>query len=304
MGWRLAVLSTVGTSILDNLERSVKKEDCMLYDKNNKPIRPVSKVLCDLLNPPNKQLKPSRAPPDNPIQDEFLKRATPSDPVFREVLEIVSSNPRGFSAELNSLIAFFNFLPARHSVDETEVYLYPTDTGTARFCANIINEVIRKHGSKLFGVTKVTPYEPIVVRGFGTGPAFFSEGLVELIDKYARLIASKARQGFKVVVNATAGFKPETTYAALIALMSCAWRVIYTYEGFSGVVELPILPIGIRQRYLDELGKVGNGAPRYVLAQQGVDVDDLVERGLVEERDGVVRPKEWVKKLLEVINEC
>jgi len=259
----------------------------------------LSQTLCQLLSK-----RPSRASPSDSIQEEFLKRATPSDPVFREVLEIVSSDPRRFSAELNSLIAFFNSLPARHSVDEVEVYLYPTDTGTARFCANIINEVIREHGSRLFGVTKVTPYEPIVVKGFGTGPAFFSEGLVELVDKYARLIASKARQGFKVVVNATAGFKPETTYAALIALMSCAWRVIYMHESFREVVELPILPIGIRQRYLDELGKVGNGAPRYVLTQQGVDVDDLLERGLVEERDGMVRPREWVRKLLEVINEC
>ncbi|MFP3299062.1 MAG: hypothetical protein RXO22_08320 [Thermocladium sp.] len=115
--------------------------------------------------------------------------------------------------------------------------------------------------------------------------------MVELIDKYARLITSKARQGFKVVVNATAGFKPETTYAALIALMSCAWRVIYMHEDFRKVGELPILPIGIRQRYLDEVGKVGNGTPSYVLTQQDVDVGDLVERGLVEERDGVVRPK-------------
>jgi hypothetical protein len=41
-----------------------------------------------------------------------------------------------------------------------------------------------------------------------------------------------------------------------------------------------------------------------VLTQQGVDVDDLVERGLVEERDGVVRPKEWVRKLLELVGEC
>lgn len=115
---------------------------------------------------------------------------------------------------------------------------------------------------------------------------------------------NKARQGFKVVVNVTAGFKPETTYTALIALLSCAWKVIYTYGGFGEVVDLPILPIGIRQRYLDELGKVGNGAPRYLLTQQGVDVEDLVERNLVEERDGFVKPREWVKKLLDVINEC
>jgi len=39
------------------------------------------------------------------------------------------------------------------------------------------------------------------------------------------------------------------------------------------------------------VGKVGNGTPSYVLTQQDVDVGDLVERGLVEERDGVVRPK-------------
>lgn len=299
----MALLSTVGTSILSNLEGSVKGEDCMLYGKGNKPIRPVSRVLCDLLNPPNKP-KPSRAPPDDPIQFEFLKRATPGDPVFREVLEIVGSDPGRFSAELNSMMAFFNSLPARHSISEVEVYLYPTDTGTARFCANVVYELIRERGVGLLGIAKVTPYEPIVVKGFGAGPTFFSEGLVELIDKYARLIVSKARQGFKVVVNATAGFKPETTYTALIALMSCAWRVIYMHESFREIVELPMLPIGIRQDYLGVLGKVGNGAPRYVLKQQGVDVDDLLERGLVEEVNGLIKPREWVRRLLDVVNEC
>ncbi|KUO93170.1 MAG: hypothetical protein AT710_00910 [Thermocladium sp. ECH_B] len=94
----------------------------------------------------------------------------------------MSSDPGKFSAELNSLIAFFNSLPSKHSIDEVEVYLYPTDTGTARFCANIIHEVVREHGSKLFGITKVIPCKSIKVKGFGTGPMFFREGLVELID--------------------------------------------------------------------------------------------------------------------------
>ena len=74
MGWRLAVLNTVGTSILSNLEGSVK--DCELGGRR------LSQTLCQLLG-----RRPSRASPSDSIQEEFLKRATPSDPVFREVLE-------------------------------------------------------------------------------------------------------------------------------------------------------------------------------------------------------------------------
>ncbi len=29
-----------------------------------------------------------------------------------------------------------------------------------------------------------------------------------------------------------------------------------------------------------------------------------MERGLVEEVDGLIKPREWVRRLLEVVNEC
>jgi CRISPR/Cas system-associated protein Csm6 len=151
-------------------------------------------------------------------------------------------------------------------VDEAEIYLYPTD--------------------------------------IGTGVQFFKEGLIELVDKYARLIASKTRAGYRVVVNATAGFKPESSYVTLIALMSCAWKVVYVHESFREVVELPMLPLSISERYREILAQIRSHATRHELEGRGVNVDELISRGLVEEEDGRVRVREWVRRLLEVSAEC
>ncbi|MFP3299061.1 MAG: hypothetical protein RXO22_08315 [Thermocladium sp.] len=51
----------------------------------------------------------------------------------------MSSDPGRFSAELNSLIAFFNSLPARHSVDEVELPI-PNGHGHCK--------VLRKHNQR------------------------------------------------------------------------------------------------------------------------------------------------------------
>jgi putative CRISPR-associated protein (TIGR02619 family) len=288
VGLKLAVLNTVGTSILSNLESRLR--DCTVEG------RAVSAELCELL-----KMRPSRQPPYHETHREFEKRAYRDNPVFREVFDIVASSPGVWSAELNALLALFRSL---EGVDEAEIYLYPTDTGTARFCAAVIYHLLRERGQQLLGASRLAVYEPIVVRGFGTGVQFFKEGLIELVDKYARLIASKTRAGYRVVVNATAGFKPESSYVTLIALMSCAWKVVYVHESFREVVELPMLPLSISERYREILAQIRSHATRHELEGRGVNVDELISRGLVEEEDGRVRVREWVRRLLEVSAEC
>ncbi len=121
MGLKLAIATTVGTSILGNLER----------DNGQK-----SKKLQDLLNK-----GPSRAAVDDDIQKELDKRATLASPIFREVLEIVKLNPEKYSAELNSIINSLKIIQG-NVVDELELFFYPTDTGASKFCAKIIYNYI------------------------------------------------------------------------------------------------------------------------------------------------------------------
>ncbi|WP_069808154.1 putative CRISPR-associated protein [Vulcanisaeta thermophila] len=287
---KLAILNTVGTSILSNMERTAKNLNLTGTPEE------VRKML--------EEGKLSRLSPDDPLQDKIEHMTHRGDPLFEAAVDFVRKDPGRASAELNALISFLSDFPYKQ-FEELEIYLYPTDTGTGKFCAGVIHEYLTRHGDEFMrkvGIsTRPSIPEPIVIKGLGRNIDWFSEGLIELVDKFARLIINKTRNGYKVVVNATAGFKPETTYIALIAQLTGAWKIIYMHETFHRIVELPKLPLTIQDRYIEELRKIGQGTPLNALQQMGVNVNDLIERGLVTNKEGFIKPREWIQKLLDIL---
>ncbi|WP_243675404.1 hypothetical protein [Vulcanisaeta distributa] len=124
MSLKLAVLSTVGTSILGNIERNLDK--LALSQRSRE-------VFGNRAKPP-----PSRLPIDDELQSLFEEwSARGGGEVLEDAVKALSGGdpPAGFSAELNSLIAFINSLPARHVIGELRLQFYqPTrePPGSAR----------------------------------------------------------------------------------------------------------------------------------------------------------------------------
>ncbi len=216
-----------------------------------------------------------------------------------------SGNERGAERVMGYLSGF----QARTAIEEVELYLYPpTDTATSLFCARAIQEYIktgnlgRRTGLPPLGTT-INVNDPITLRGFSRfgDETNFNDGLTDLLDKVARLITSKRRDGYKVVANPTGGFKAETAYFTLIAMLAGAWRIIYMHESMKQVVELPSLPpITLDHMYAEELKRLGESKiPPASAARQLVDLNDLKERLLVAEEDGMVKVNEWARKLIE-----
>jgi len=280
------IASTVGTSILSNLEN----------DNNSKK----SRKLQDLLS-----RKPSWAAVDDDIQKELDRKSTLASSLFKEALNIVKLDPEKYSAELNSIINTLRTIQG-NVVDELELFFYPTNTGASKFCAKIIYNYVKmdvddfKKRTGLAKDTKIKAYEPITLRGFGSDPGFFNNGLIELVDKFARIIINKTKQDYKVIVNSTAGFKAETAYITIMAMLAGAWRIVYMHEGFKEVVQLLSLPLAIDERYMRDLRKIGKGAQKQAVESMGIDVDALKERGLVDLEDGFVKPREWITHLLKL----
>nr|KJR72263.1 MAG: hypothetical protein TU36_03140 [Vulcanisaeta sp. AZ3] len=125
------------------------------------------------------------------------------------------------------------------------------------------------------------------------------------MDKYAKIITNKNKEGYKVIINATAGFKPETTYITTISQLLGAWRIIYSHETFKEVIELPTLPLTIKEEYIKILNEISNkksiDIAKNIARQIGIDIEDLLEKNLVEEQNGTIKIREWTKKLLELI---
>ena len=229
-----------------------------------------------------------RLPPDSPEQQKFMSWARRGERVFDAVLKFVDEDPRKASAELN---AFYKFESLR-GVAEREVALLATDTGTGLFCARVIEVHLESRGYRV--------REPIVVRAFGLGYDFFEEALASLMDTIAKTVS---RGGYKVYLNATGGFKPETTFAVIAALLHGVRGIYYIHESFQDVVILPAPPLQIEVSHLEKLRLLSvEGKQKYLLMDafgwSEILISELVERQLVELKAGKVTPRRWVQPLL------
>ncbi|MGC8544232.1 MAG: putative CRISPR-associated protein [Vulcanisaeta sp.] len=122
------------------------------------------------------------------------------------------------------------------------------------------------------------------------------------MDRFMNRLIQLKKDGYRIIVNPTGGFKPESTYLTLVAMLAGIWRIIYSHESFRQIVELPTIPITIDPDRRKALMQVieAKGASKGTLKQMDIDVDELVDVKLVDVIDGEVQVKEWVKKLLEI----
>jgi CRISPR/Cas system-associated protein Csm6 len=75
----------------------------------------------------------------------------------------------------------------------------------------------------------------------------FHEGLLQLARAVGNDVKKARREGRLTYVVATGGFKPESTFAVIAAYLAGAHGAVYIHETFKEVVELPMLPLQLRQ---------------------------------------------------------
>ncbi|MEM4649211.1 MAG: putative CRISPR-associated protein [Candidatus Bathyarchaeia archaeon] len=267
---------SVGTSILRNFERSqeygsiVKK-----YGLTNWG-----------------ELKPDA--PEQKIIEGFI---IANHEVHKSLLEFVKKDPYLASAELNSFLKYIAV--HKHGKDDTEIAVYCTDTHNNRLAAQIIYEYLREEGFSIVG-------EPIKVKDFGVGIEEFHSGLVNLLEKVLRIIINKSKQGYKIYINATAGYKPEVTFMALAAMLTLkvAPKIYYIHEAFKENVELPALPLKIDEKYLDIAKMFMEPKPMHeaeeTLKKYRFRLDDLLNSQILSSNEGLIQTKEWLRKIIQL----
>ncbi len=216
--------------------------------------------------------------------------------VYNSLLKYVSEKPFEASAELNALHHFEKVKGIRK--EEEEIILYSTDTGTGWLCSMILYEYLKANGYTLVS-------EPVRVEKFGWGPDFIDDALGDLMDKLVKLLVKKKKEGYRVYVNATGGLKPESTFLVISALLSSADAIYYMYQFYNDIGILPIIPLSIRQDYIEYLKKLLDGMNLSYIKDFNVVPDeilkDLEERKLIEIRkDGNVYVRKWARKLIEL----
>ncbi len=266
---------SVGTSLLANFER-------LLPDK--------ARVLG--------VMGWSRLPPghEDQFRAEEVASSGLSSEVYRGLLEFLEEDPRGRSAELNAFLRYTDF--AGHSPpQEVEVILYTSDTGTGWLVGSILGDYLRSKGYVVTG--------PIRVERLGRSTVVFEEGLVNLLDKVFRLVVDRKRKGVRVYLNATAGYKPETTFMVIAGMLLGVDGVYYIHEVFREPVMLPTLPLTIRHDLVELLRKLDRVPEKpystQIVEEYGFTVKELVDKGLVSDKPDKIVVRRWAKILLDMI---
>lgn len=238
--------------------------------------------------------------PTDPLQKKIEAFIPRGNEVHEALLRYVANRPLDASAELNSFLRFIEI--EGHPEDNIEIALYSTDTPNNRLTARIIYEYLHEKGFNFVG-------EPIEIRGFVYGPEYFDEALADIMDKLVRIIHEKTNEGYQVFINATAGYKPETTFIILATYISMKKPpiVYYIHESIREPIKLPAIPVMLDRRLMKILARYREPKPRsqvYMeLLDHGMEIEEMIRNGLLIEDNGLVKTREWVRRLINLYGE-
>lgn len=262
----IAHIVTVGTSVIRNVP-----------------------VLAPRLGLPDELVEKFRrwaqAPPRSPEDAEAGRSASPGCEEFERALDVLASDPYVVSAELN---AMKRYLEAR-MVDAA--VLLASDTGASEFSARVLGEYLSSGGIRV---------EVHRVRDLGLD---FHSGLLNLIDAAAAAITKYRREGYRVWINLTGGFKLETAILYLAACLSRMGveRAYYIHETMKDTVEVPVIPVKLEDYLVDAVRALGAQEAPLDEAEARIGrrvLDELLRRGIAERVGTSVRVRKWVAHLV------
>jgi len=275
---RLAIASTVGTSLLKNFVadtrfRSIVDRFAMVdWDR----------VAVD--------------DPRNTYPSGVICRALKNVELLAKLEQFALENPVRALAEVNGIETTLTKFPTpRGAVD---VVLIASQTCNSLLCAQIARKVLKAMGYSNVEVVEVRALKSVDE---------FDEGLLELLDKVVEHIEGYLKRGYKVVVSATPGFKAETAFLTIVAML-LGIPSIYIHESFKAPVTLPVLPIRVDTATLSEVLELFRSSN---CVDKGVAINVLGEKLseylftqiITEKPGGEVCLRVWLSKLLKIVEQ-
>lgn len=205
----------------------------------------------------------SRAEPDSYWDKDAGEHARVSSEVFNDVLAFVASDPRRASAELNSLLSYLEYLSRRGIKGVVhDIVLYSTDTGTSLFSAKIVKKYLNTYRAEKVASEGhvIGEIEVEVIEWFGKD---FWRGLLNLVEKISRKIIYSGESYDRILVNLTAGFKPESSFLLMASSIFGINTAYYIHEYMRHVVEIPVIELQLTEgmrKILEHLKSAGDRA--------------------------------------------
>jgi putative CRISPR-associated protein (TIGR02619 family) len=267
------IVSAVGTSLISNYNNSIPQ--------NNNIFSKLEIRNAHKLSPEDKY--------QNTIMKNFLD-------IKNELLRFIekSVSPTTTSAEINAIEKLVSKLNLE---GEKNIILYYTNTQNAKVCAEALKEYFEDNYTvELINVRVIQNQQD------------FDEGITDLFDKVQYRIIVELKKGNSVYVNATPGFKAESAYITLASLLVGA-RVFYIHESFNDIIELPSIPIQIREDVTQSVIKLFSNqfvvpiiSAKNIVGDQNLKI--LINSGIVKvKNDSAIEISKSMKKLIEYARE-
>lgn len=240
----------------------------------------------------------AKTPPDddiNRIPHGAICRALEDQEFIRDMVSFIVDRKERSCAEINGVMGITSMF--NHTPRDVEVVLIYTNS-----CNTIVVKTVLKRALETLGYGRVVEESLTGISSVDE----FDFGLVEVLDKVSSIIRERRSKGWRVYINATPGFKAETTFIVLISLIMGADGVVYVHESFNKPVLIPSIPLSIRgddvRQLLDLFGSEEKLHVNTIINLIGYEgYLEYVERGLIVNRQGEVFIRPWLKALLESI---
>jgi len=251
----LKVITTIGTSLIENLYR--------LITDGNFNIKNLDNQMCN-----NEEFKNLKRILENLKKDKDFKSKYNNDVLKKYNIKIKGKNISDYlkifgiqcfpsaSAELNSLYKLRYKLNKEGKANENlDIYLIVSDTNEGYFVGKILEEILKK----LKKILKIDKVEFIHIPDLRVDDTkTFEKGINNLIDKIYTIIVKdennkKVYDPEEVIFNITGGYKGVISYFSTIAQIF-NYDIVYTFEDIekeNDLIEIKPLPIEIDRSMLD-----------------------------------------------------
>lgn len=241
----------------------------------------------------------ARIPPDddrNRPPNGTICRTLEDKEFIQDMVSFIMDKKEKSCAEINGLMNISSIF--NHAPRDVEVVLIYTNSCNTIVVKTAVKSALEKLGYRsvveecLTGISSVDE---------------FDTGLLEVLDKVSSIIRDRKKKKWRVYINATPGFKAETTFIVLISLLLGADGVVYIHESFNKPVLLPSIPLSVRKEEIKQLIDIFGGEEKLhinaIYSSIGYEgYLDLLEKGLIVNRQNEVFVRPWLKALLEIID--
>ncbi len=194
---------------------------------------------------------------------------------IEDVVQYVETDPKAASAELNSFLSAVEDLYSED--EELKVVLLCSDTFAGEISCSVLKKYLDSKGYSTDALTVKDLGKPQAV--------MFYNGIANLACTMRYVLGQY--KDYKLYVSPTGGFKPESAFTYLIAMLSPKLKAVYYIRELSEeLVLLPILP-------LSAMFEVKFDVPEVYRRKYGVNVEEVKKKLEMAIKEGRIDTSCW-----------